>query len=115
MKKKAGLFLLVFSLFCSLAAFLGLPLSKAVWFEASEIPVVFPMLTSTDGSVSVNSADAEELAMLPGIGETLAQAILDERESHGPFYYAEDLISVRGIGKSKLLQIRPFLNLSEGE
>ncbi len=109
------MFLLAFSLCCSCSAILGIPLSKVSWQNASERPRVSQAQMTPDGSVSVNSADAEELMMLPGIGETLAQAILDEREHHGPFYYAEDLISVRGIGKSKLLQIRPFLNLSEGE
>ena len=64
-------------------------------------------------------ADAEELQQLPGIGETLAQAILDEREAHGPFLYPEDLMAVRGIGESKYAQIRPWLETSisstEGE
>ena len=72
-----------------------------------------------DGSLRINEADAEELLQLPGIGETLAQAILDEREAHGPFLYPEDLMAVRGIGESKYAQIRPWLETSisstEGE
>lgn len=72
-----------------------------------------------DGTVRINEADAEELQQLPGIGETIAQAIIDEREAHGPFLYPEDLMAVRGIGESKYEQIRPWLDYSipttEGE
>ena len=72
-----------------------------------------------DGTVRINEADAEELQQLPGIGETIAQAIIDEREAHGPFRYPEDLMAVRGIGESKYEQIRPWLDYSipttEGE
>ena len=64
------------------------------------------------GSVSVNTADAEELMMLPGVGEYLAQQILEERERNGVFHYPEDLIAVKGIGEAKLRKIRPLLNLS---
>lgn len=63
------------------------------------------------GTLRINEADADELITLPGIGETLAQAILDERELHGPFIYPEDLMAVRGIGPSKLREILPYLNL----
>ena len=72
-----------------------------------------------DGTIRINEADAEELQQLPGIGETLAQAIIDEREAHGPFRYPEDLMAVKGIGESKFEQIRPWLDYSiptpEGE
>ena len=65
------------------------------------------------GTVQINEADAEELQQLPGIGETLAAAIVDERIDHGPFFYPEDLLSVKGIGQSKLQKILPFLNFDE--
>ena len=72
-----------------------------------------------DGTIRINEADAEELQQLPGIGETTAQAIIDEREAHGPFLYPEDLMAVRGIGESKYEQLRPWLDYSisstEGE
>ena len=70
---------------------------------------------ASEGTVLINEAEAEELLLLPGVGETLAQAILDERSLHGPFYYPEDLMSVRGIGPAKLEKMKPLLDFSEGE
>jgi competence protein ComEA len=56
--------------------------------------------------VNVNTATAEELETLPGIGEVLAQRIIDHRETHGPFDAVEDLLDVSGIGESRLADIR---------
>ena len=47
--------------------------------------------------VNVNTADAETLAKLPGIGEAKAQAILDYRAEHGPFAKLAELENVSGI------------------
>ena len=41
--------------------------------------------------VNINTASAEELDGLPGIGPVLAQRIVDEREANGPYTGAEDL------------------------
>ena len=50
------------------------------------------------GVVNVNSATAEELALLPGVGPAKAQAILEYRKEHGAFKRVEDLAEVKGIG-----------------
>ena len=47
--------------------------------------------------VNINTASAEELDGLPGIGPVLAQRIVDEREANGPYTGAEDLTRVEGI------------------
>ncbi len=56
--------------------------------------------------VHVNAATADELAALPGIGPSLAQAIIDYRDEHGPFASLEELDAVPGIGPAKLDAIR---------
>lgn len=71
--------------------------------------------TETNGSVAVNTADAEELTELHGVGETISALIVAEREANGPYYYAEDLESVRGIGPATLAGFREMIDLSQEE
>lgn len=56
--------------------------------------------------VDVNTAGAEQLEALPGVGPATAQAILDERERRGRFATVDDLLDVRGIGPAKLEALR---------
>ena len=65
--------------------------------------------------VNVNTADAEELETLTGIGPALAQAIVDYRAEHGAFRSAEDLLLVKGIGEAKLEGFRAEITLEEEE
>lgn len=51
--------------------------------------------------MNLNTATAEELDGLPGIGEATAQAIIEDREANGPFLSPEDLMRVSGIGEKK--------------
>lgn len=47
--------------------------------------------------VNINTADAEELMMLPGIGEVRAAAIIEYRQKTGEFQKIEDIMNVKGI------------------
>lgn len=60
-------------------------------------------------NVDINSAGLGEIIVLPGIGEKLAQAIIDHRESNGRFQGLEELREVPGIGEKKLETLIPFL------
>jgi competence protein ComEA len=62
---------------------------------------------STDAIVNLNTATEAELESLPGVGPSTAQSIISYRTQHGPFHRVDDLLNVRGIGPSKLDQIRP--------
>lgn len=55
--------------------------------------------------VPLNTADAAALEQLPGIGPTLAEAIVAYRDEHGPFAAVEDLLDVPGIGPAKLADL----------
>lgn len=61
--------------------------------------------------VNVNTADATTLESLPGIGEVLAQRIIDHREAHGPFTSVDDLVGVSGIGEVTLEELRPLVTV----
>lgn len=67
--------------------------------------------TATSGPVSLNSATAEQLDSLPGIGPALAQRIISFRETQGPFTSIDQLGDVPGIGPSKLEQLRSLVTL----
>ena len=63
----------------------------------------------------INTAPAEELERLPGIGESRAAAIVAYREEHGPFMSAEDLLNVNGIGEGILNKVRDYIALEDTE
>ena len=63
--------------------------------------------------VDINTATAEELQQLMGIGPVLAQAIVDYRAEHGPFESVDELLEVSGIGETKLENIRNDITLGE--
>lgn len=57
------------------------------------------------GPVNINTAGADELDALPGIGPATAQAIIEDREANGPFATVEDLMRVSGIGEKKFAKL----------
>ena len=61
--------------------------------------------------VNVNTADATTLETLPGIGEVLAQRIIDHREAHGLFASVDELVAVSGIGEVTLEELRPLVTV----
>lgn len=63
--------------------------------------------------MNLNTATAEELQVLPGIGEVLAQRIVAYREQIGGFRNLEQLLEVNGIGTVKYAEIVPMLYLPE--
>ena len=56
--------------------------------------------------MNVNTATATELEALPGVGEVIAQGIVDYRTENGPFASVDDLLDVSGIGDATLEKIR---------
>ena len=56
---------------------------------------------SSGDLVNINTADAEKLATLKGIGPALAQRIIEYREQNGAFKTVDEIKNVRGIGDKK--------------
>ena len=92
--------------------------SVTVSVPARQVSAAAPAETQTEPSaqaaslpVNINTADAAELAALPGIGEVLAQRILDYRRVHGDFSAVEQLTNVEGIGEGKLESILELITI----
>jgi competence protein ComEA len=66
---------------------------------------------SAAGPVDLNTATAEQLDALPGIGPATARAIVTHRQANGPFRSVEDLLDVKGIGPAKLEQFRSLVTV----
>lgn len=63
------------------------------------------------GPVNINTADLQTLMTLPGIGEVLAQRIIDHRTANGSFQRVEELIQVTGIGEKRLEAILDYVTV----
>jgi competence protein ComEA len=63
--------------------------------------------------ININTAGAEELATLPGIGPALAQRIIDWRTANGPFATIADITKVSGIGDKIFERIKDHITVSD--
>jgi len=63
------------------------------------------------GLIDLNSASKEQLMLLPGIGDSLSDRIIEYREMTANFTYIEDIVNVKGIGVNKFLEIRDFITV----
>lgn len=105
--------MVILSLGCCLMSLRGRPSGEIGRFIPAGRSGDYKTPEKPEGTVSLNFGDAGELMKLPGIGESMASAIISERERNGFFHYPEDLLSVKGIGKAKLSKMRALLDMAE--
>ena len=115
MKTKALIVLL--ALIAALLAGMHLRVPYSTWTWSVETPAASARsggkMTADlpAGDVDVNRGTVENLCELYGVGPTLAQEIIAEREANGAFHYPEDLLNVKGIGEKMLEKMREQLKL----
>ena len=63
--------------------------------------------------VDINSASVEELMSVKGIGQSIAQRIVEFREKNGPYKTVDELLKVQGIGEKSLAKIRESLSVGK--
>ena len=73
------------------------------------------VITSTDGKINLNTATAKDLQKLPGIGETLANRIIEYRNQNGPFRSIRELQLVNGIGAKTLENIIELIYVEDAQ
>lgn len=64
-------------------------------------------------TLDLNSATVEQLMLLPGIGKSKAQAIVDYREEVGRFVEVAQLTEVKGIGEKLLAKIESLVKVAQ--
>jgi competence ComEA-like helix-hairpin-helix protein len=84
--------------------FLGLLFSSAA-MAGKKVPPAKP--------VNLNTATAEQLQLVPGIGPVTADKILKMRKYNGPFHSVDDLLAIRGLGPKRLEKMRKYLTVGK--
>lgn len=96
-----------------LAVALAAVLLARWWSWQAAAPPLAPGGTPLPGvRLDLNAAAWFELDALPGVGETLARRIVEDRERRGPFASLDDLARVPGISDASLSRWRPFLTIA---
>jgi len=84
--------------------------------SAAIVLFTYPASTSAQKTlpsqpINLNTATIAQLEALPGIGPNTAKSIVDFRNHSGPFQRVEDLLAIKGISKSKLEKLRPYVTV----
>jgi comEA protein len=87
--------------------------------KAAEKPIATAKAEKTDkavvsGKLNINTATAEQIEMLPGVGAAKAKAIIDYRTTNGNFKKIDDLQNVKGIKEKKIEKFKEYI-IFEGE
>lgn len=83
--------------------------------DASQPEGYEPEPVEQTAPVNLNTADAEELETLPGIGSATAQKIIAYRESVGAFQSTEELMQVGGIGEKTFEKLKELVTVEAAE
>jgi competence protein ComEA len=76
-------------------------------------PVLSAKKKPPGAPVNLNTADAEQLQLVPGIGPATADKILQMRKAYGAFKSVDDLLAIRGIGPKRLEKMRKYLTVGK--
>ena len=86
------------------AAALALAVLAGLWAPPAAAAGAAP--AAGEKLININTAGAEELMTLQGVGKAYAERIIEFREKNGPFKKVEDLLNVRGIGEKTFERIK---------
>ncbi|MDQ0156030.1 helix-hairpin-helix domain-containing protein [Robertmurraya andreesenii] len=67
---------------------------------------------SNSGKINLNKASQSELETLPGIGPVKAQAIIEYRDSSGPFKAIEDIMEISGFGQKTFEKLKEHISVN---
>ena len=119
-EKKSALIAAVLVAVCLLASFISVPQGFRTQKSAEEKAI----MTGGDedesdellpgDTVNVNTAPLEELCLIPGVGDTIAQRIIDWRAENGSFASIDEFVdAIDGIGENNIEDMRMYLTLED--
>lgn len=114
---KKGGYPLLFMFICSLCLLLGIFIGRnnrkdyEMLTPNTQISETYLDQSPIDYRLDINTATVLQLQDLPGIGEIIAQRIIDHREKHGAFQTVNELMNVEGIGEKKLQTIEKLIKV----
>lgn len=91
----------------ALAALFAVVLSAGSAFAAAK--------PAPAGKINLNTATADQLTAVPGIGDKLAARIVEHRQKNGSFKSVQELMNVRGVGEKSLGKLEPFLSTGSAD
>lgn len=84
-----------------------------IFFAALWAPGALAQKKAPATPIDISTATVAQLQQLPGVGPTMANAIVQFRKKSGPFERIEDLLAIRGITSRRLERLRPYLTISK--
>ena len=108
---RTDVFLLVLTALFLLSAGTVYLLTPHTVREDYTVEALAPAEEQTEDKVNINTADAETLTALPGIGEVLAERIVAYRREYGPFPTVYGLMNVKGIGEKRMEAILDLITV----
>ena len=101
----------------AIAAFMAVAIVASIGVPALAAGAEGPRAAEARGEaasqVDINTASVEELMTVPGIGQVIAQRIVEFRDKNGPYKSIDDLLKVQGIGEKSLARIREHLSVGK--
>ena len=79
---------------------------------AAAVTAQEPRAGAAAAVLNLNTATAEQLGALPGVGAKTAARIVEFRQKNGPFKKVEDLMNVKGIGEKSFLKLKPLVTVA---
>ena len=98
-----------------IAAIAAIALSAAALsntpLDAQGRPAGAKTMATAAAPVNLNTATAEQLATIPGVGPKTAERIIEYRQKNGGFKKVEDLMNVNGVGEKSFLKMKPLITV----
>ena len=98
-----------------MAAIAAIALSATSLSAQTKAPVAKATAEPTAAAaapVNLNTATADQLATIPGVGAKMAERIIDYRQKNGGFKKIEDLMNVSGVGETSFLKMKPLITVT---